>query len=256
MMYIQNPYFGFQAVNPGHHPDYFPHYSYYVRQVNPVVLLARQSVDVTGDRVPDQVSLLGQRYSPETVYYRQLYIEVVDGATQRRSTIPLPGGYNPKMQFFDFNGDQVADIYVSAETGGSGGISDFHLYSVINNIPRKLPVPQPLTITGQFQDHYRVSLSIREPNRTYTLDLSEKKSIYDQAGYYRNGKLLTPSNILPNAYSVLRPVDPDRDGVYELYGVQRIAGFYNADTIADVTSLWKWERDRWRLVDVNVRKRI
>jgi hypothetical protein len=207
---------------------------------NDLVLLDRQFVDVTGDHVRDQVSLLGEKFSPDTVYYKQLYVEVVDQATQRPSVIELQGGYNPKLEFCDFNGDKVSDIYVSAETGGSAGTSDYYLYTALNNKPKALPVPQPLTISGQFHDHYLVSISIKEHNMTYTLDLSNRKKTYDQAGYYKDGKLVTPTDVLPNTFSILNPVDRDRDGVCELYGVQRISGFYNADTIAYAISLWKW----------------
>ncbi len=249
-----NHYRGFKAINYGYNPNYYPNY-FYSRPDNQLVLLDRQYVDVTGDHIPDQVSLSGQKFSPDTVYYKQLYVEVVDKATQKPTTITLQGGYNPKMLFCDFNGDRVADIYVSAETGGSGGTSNYYIYTDINNIPTELPVPQPLTITGHFQDHYKVSISIKEQNKTYTLDLSERKNTYEQDGFYRNGKLVTPSNVLPNAYSVLRPVDTDHNGVCELYGVQRIAGFYNADTIAYATSLWKWDRNHWMLVEATVQKK-
>lgn len=217
-----------------------------------LVLLDRQYVDVTGDRVADQVSLWGHKFSPDTVYYNQLYVEVVDGATHRPATIPLPGGYNPAMQFCDFNADGVADIYVSAETGGSSGTSDYSIVSDPHNVPRRLPVPHPLAISGHFVDDYRAIIFLQEQNKPYILDLSERKYRYEQAGYYRNGKLVAPTSVMPNAYSILRPVDPDRNGVCELYGVQRIAGFYNADTIGYATSLWSWNGQRWGLVEAVV----
>lgn len=227
------------------------------RPDNPFVLLDRQYADVTGDRILDQVSLLGRKFSPDTVYYEHLHIEVVDGATRKPAAITLQGGgYNPQMRFCDFNGDRVADIYVSAESGGSAGTSDFYLYTDIHNVPRELPVPQPLTITGRFLDDYKVSIAIQELHKTYIVDLHERKHSYDQAGYYKNGKLTAPTNVLPNAYSALRPVDADRDGVCELFGVQRVAGFYNADTVAFVTSLWKWHRDHWVPVHAAVQKKV
>ena len=224
------------------------------RTANDFVLLDRRYIDVTGDHILDRISLYGQKYNPDTAYYKQLVVEVADRTQPKPAIITLPGGYNPTMQFCDFNGDNAADIYVSAETGGSAGTSDFYLYTDLNNIPKQLPVPQPLEISGQFQDQYQVSISIKESNKTFTLDLSERKNQYDQAGYYRNGKLITPTNVLPNAYTVLRPVRLSHDGVCSLYGIQRIAGFYNADTIAYVTSLWKWHTNHWMLLETAVRK--
>lgn len=117
-----------------------------IRPENQYVLLDKQYVDVTGDHIPDQVSLLGQKFSPDTVYYRQIFVEVVDRAAHKPSIITLQGGYNPKMLFCDFNGDRVADILVSAETGGSGGTSDYYIFTDINNIPEQLSVPHPVLL--------------------------------------------------------------------------------------------------------------
>ncbi|UUZ95393.1 VCBS repeat-containing protein [Paenibacillus sp. P25] len=256
MNYGYFPFWGIGAAY-GYFPNMHPNHVYPARPDEGLVLLDRQVVDVTGDGHPDQVSLLGQKFSQDTVYYRRLFIQVADRATHKTTLIPLQGGgYHPAMRFCDFNGDRVADIYVSAETGGAGGTSDYYIYTVAHHVPRAIPVPRPLTITGQFLDDYRASISIQEQNKTYTLDLSEKKTSYDQAGYYKNGKLVNPTPVLPNDYGVLRPVDTDHNGVCELYGVQRIAGFYNADTIAYATSLWKWERDRWALIHAAVRKHV
>ncbi|CAG7637839.1 hypothetical protein PAESOLCIP111_03885 [Paenibacillus solanacearum] len=224
------------------------------RPAQDYILLDSKDVDVTGDRLPDRVSLYGQKYSPDTVYFKQLAVEVTDRTKPRPIVIPVPGGYNPTMQFCDFTGDRVADIYVTAETGGSAGTSDHYLYTVLHHVPRQLPVPQPLGITGRFEDGYRATIAIKESNQRYTIDLSDRKAAYDQAGYYRDGKLLTPTNVLPNAYSVLRPVRLDPSGVCGLYGVQRIAGFYNADTIAYVTSLWRWQHERWLLLEAALHK--
>ena len=243
------------------------------QRFEPYVLLDEQWRDVTGGGRPDLVRLIGHRTDPERVYYEHVYVQVFPNAerTARPPSIPgqpstpsaqqplsirFAGGYEPKMQFCDFSGDSIADVYVSMATGGSGGIGDFYLATFAGNVARQLPVPPPLTISGRFLDDYKVLIEVKETGQKTVIDVSDKKAQYDSEGLYRNGKLLKPTTILPNAYSTLEPIDRNRNGVCELRGIQRIAGAYNADTIAYVISVWGYERvrRRWALLRSIIRE--
>jgi hypothetical protein len=170
-----------------------------------------------------------------------------------RSNIPIqplsirfPGGYEPKMQFCDFTGERVADVFVTSATGGSGGIINFYLATFVGNVARQLPTPPPLTISGRFLDDYKVLIEVKETRQRTVISVADKKQQYESEGLYRNGKLVKPTTILPNDYSTMEPIDRNRNGICELRGIQRIAGAYNADTIAYVTSIWGFERARRR----------
>ncbi|MGD8192184.1 hypothetical protein ACQCN2_19615 [Brevibacillus ginsengisoli] len=218
------------------------------------MVIAKQSIDVTGDGTPDIVSLVGKKLREDSPYYDQLYITVANPKDQKYITIPLQGGYNPKMKFCDFNKDKVQDIYVSVETGGSGGFTNTYLYTVKNNQSTELPVPNPLQVTGAYQDNYQVKFTIVNTGREFVLSLEDRKKEYDQAGIYKNGKLIKPPTITVNPYSLLLPVDVNHDGTCELQGVQRITGISNADTIAYAVSIWRWTDNQWSLAEANIRK--
>jgi len=212
--------------------------------------------DVTGDRRPDHIMLLGRKIDPSSPYFKRLVILVDNKAGKTVTLIPAIGGYNPKMQFCDFTGDKVNDILVSAETGGSGGTSDYTIASVKDGKPVKLPVPKPLDIKGQLTDGYKANITIVNTNQTVTIDLMDHKQTYDQAGVYKDGKLVKPVEVMVNGYGALKPVDIDRDGTCELVGIQRISGIANADTIAYATSVWKWDKDHWKLLKAEVKKTL
>lgn len=116
-----------------------------------------------------------------------------------------------------------------------------------------LPVPQPLTISGSYQDGYKVALTIKETNQKTILDVSDRKDIYEETGVYKNGKLAQPTEVMPNAFSVLAPVVA-QSGTCQLRGEQRVSGVANADTIAYVESVWKWVNHAWKLQSVQVKK--
>ncbi|MBU8714013.1 hypothetical protein KM924_15990 [Brevibacillus parabrevis] len=211
--------------------------------------------DVTGDGKPDVVTLLGQRFAADSPYFEKLKVMVQDPVAKKTTFFTTAyGGYQPDMAFCDFIGNGTKQILVQAPTGGSGGTSDFYLFSNKDNKPVVLPVPQPLTISGSYQDNYKVPILIKETNQTTVLDLSDRKKIYEENGVYKNGKLVTPTDVMPNSFSVLAPVDENRDGICELKGVQRVSGVANADTIAYVESLWKWDKTSWKLQKAEVKK--
>lgn len=212
--------------------------------------------DVTGDRKPDRIMLLGRKIDPSSPYFKRLVILVDNKSGKTVTLIPAIGGYNPNMQFCDFTGDKVNDVLVSAETGGSGGTSDYTIASVKDGKPVKLPVPKPLDIKGQLADGYKANITIVNTNQTVTIDLMDHKQTYDQAGVYKDGKLVKPVDVMVNDYGALKPIDPDKDGTCELLGIQRISGIYNADTIAYATSVWKWDKDHWKLMKAEVKKTL
>lgn len=218
--------------------------------------ISSYEVDVTGDGKNDRVSLFGKRSEQGSPFYRALHVLVENPVTQKQTVFTsTEGGYGPKLEFCDVTGDKVNDILLSADTGGSGGIVNYSLYSAKADKAVTLPVPPALTISGKFANKYKANVTVAETRKTYTIDLRERKATYDEMGLYKDGKLVKPTDVMSNtAYQLLKPVDMNRDGVCELQGVQRVAGAFNADTIAYVTSLWKWQRNKWTLQDVQVQK--
>lgn len=218
------------------------------------VVITKQEIDVTGDCNPDTVSLVGKKKQADSPFYDQIFVTVANNKERKYITIPIQGGYNPQLKFCDFNRDKVNDIYVSVETGGSGGLSNTYLYTVKDNKSTELPVPNPLQVTGTFQDNYSIKLTIVNIGRDFNISLQDRQKDYDQLGVYKNGKLIKPPNITVNPYSELVPTDVDRDGVCELQGVQRITGVANADTIAYAVSVWRWTDSQWSLAEAKIQK--
>ncbi|MBD0382083.1 hypothetical protein [Paenibacillus sedimenti] len=218
-------------------------------------LLQTREIDVTGDGKLDTVSLVGTKMDSSSPYYAKLFI-VVSGEGQNQVVIPLEGGYGPQMMFCDFNGNKLPEIYVSAETGGSGGLSYYYLYSLKDNVPTAIPLPDPLHVTATFKNNYVVKLKLKETGKSYKIDIKEKKADYDQFGVYKDGKVVKPIIVDVNPYGLLQPIDVERDGVCEFRGVQRITGIANADTIGYVNSIWKWKDGKWVLKGSSITKTL
>jgi hypothetical protein len=161
----------------------------------------------------------------------------------------VPFMQNEKKVTADSSSEGLMDTLQDVVPDQSHGNSISSLNTLKNGLrPTPIPLPGPLRIKGTLKDTYKIQVTIQNTNQTYMLDMRSRKPIYDQAGYYQNGRLLKSANIVVHSYEELRPHDIDQDGVCELQGLQRIDGIAEGDTIAYVTSHWKWRYSQWTLM--------
>ncbi|KAF0817462.1 hypothetical protein KIS4809_3726 [Bacillus sp. ZZV12-4809] len=213
------------------------------------VTLSKDKVDVTGDQKADTVYLKGVYYEEGASFLKEISLKVKasDGKTYKAE---LEGGYEPQIQFEDLNHDSINDMYISIPTGGSGGLSNFYLFTLKEFKLIDLSVPDPLVINSQFENGYKATISIQDTKQSYTFDLRDRGEEYERLGLYVNGKLSEPTELMVNPYSTLKIIPIE--GKKGLMGVQRISGAYNADTIAFAESFWLYEDGKWVLKDTKV----
>jgi hypothetical protein len=198
--------------------------------------------DVTGDNVEDTVLLIGDKESKEAIYAENLDILVKDGNTNKYSKLSIKnsGGYKNRLFLGDFNRDKIKDVLLESPTGGSGGFISYGIYSFVDNNPDTIISLEELSrgveFKGEFIDGFKADINNAETKSTIIIDLSAKKPRYIGDVYDKEGKLLRPVGINASGYQLLRPVDYDKDGTYELEGYTRITGIANSDTVAVMIS--------------------
>lgn len=202
--------------------------------------------DVNGDRIIDNIYLTGIMTS-DSPFVQDITLVIQDGITGRFTSIPLKEntGYSPTIVLRDFTGDGVDDILIGINTGGSGGIMYYYIYSFINNTPKLLfdfdVYNQQYEYQVNYKDNYKVEVISEENNKMYIIDISNKGEEYLNEIYDKDGKLKEPIEGFVNPLSGLYPVDFDSSGVYELLAYQKIAGRYNADSLGYILNTLMWK---------------
>lgn len=208
--------------------------------------------DVNGDRIPDNVYLTGIK-TEDSPFIQNITLVIQDGRTGCFARIPLKenAGYNPTLFLGDFTGDGVDDILIGIDSGGSGGIMYYYIYSFVNNIEKLLfdfnVYDEEYKYDVTYKDNYKVEVVSKENSKKYIIDISYKGKDYLSEIYYENGKLKNPISGFVNPLSGLYPVDFDSNKVYELLAYQKIAGRYNADSLGYVLNTLKWKDNRFVL---------
>ena len=214
------------------------------------VLIDEKIGDVTGDGVPDWVSLYGDRMTASP-YVTNIRLEVEDGQTGFKIDIDTGlSGYNPTLFLGDFTKDKIDDIKLSMDAGGSGGYGIFAVYTCINDELNTVFTSDGYNSEYQYmveyRDLYKVGISNEMLNRLFTLDISDKGYDYLSQFYNLNGILIKPVNGEVLALGALIPIiGSEKDNSFDLLAFQRIIGSTNADTLGHIENLLSWDGERF-----------
>lgn len=238
---------------------YLPYHMKEIAQAsNNTYILYFQRGDVNGDKIPDNVYLIGRKpFGVGSPFCDNITLVIQDGKTNYFYTIPLKvnAGYNPTLFLGDFTGDKINDILISIDSGGSGGYSFFYVYSFINNQSQKLfdfeLFNKYYMYDVIYKDYYQVEVVNKTLGKKFIIDIRYKGQEYLSEIYNENGILKAPLKGEVTALSGLYPIDFQRDGTYELYAIQRIIGRYNADTLGFVQTPLRWNGQRFVAIYLN-----
>ncbi|MFS0861086.1 VCBS repeat-containing protein [Fredinandcohnia sp. 179-A 10B2 NHS] len=212
-----------------------------------IALLDMKQGDVTGDGIFDYVYLYGKKNVESDIFADQITLVIQDGRTNQTITIPLPynAGYNATLFLGDFSKDNILDIYVSIESGGSGGYGIFYIYSFKSNIPRLLfdieQYNNSYSFNVNFEDNYKVSVASPSLDLLFTLDISSKGYDYLSQLYDENGNLKQPVKGEVLAAGALYPIVMNLKSMsYDLLVFKRIIGISNSDTLGYLENFLTW----------------
>lgn len=205
--------------------------------------------DVTGDSIPDEVSLLGVQPSgsKDDNYFDDITLRVIDGETKKTTYLRFKynAGYNPKVTLGDFTGNSVNDIFISINENPYTGEYFYYLFSFKDNSPLSLFNFVEFNNFNQynvvFKDYYEVQITGINSQKEFILHLDTKDDTYLSKFYRPNGKLIkqTSGSVLP--LGNLFPIDINDDNVMELLAIQRVISTSNNDTLGYIQTFLSFD---------------
>lgn len=215
-------------------------------------VLTRKFGDVTGDGVQDEIYLVGTP-SSEGGFTRDITLMIRNGRTGLVTQVALRenAGYSPTIFLCDFTGDDVLDIKVTIQSGGSGGFNYVYIYSFVNSQLRLLFDLEAYSLGSRFRafyaDGYVVIVVDENLELTFRIDVSTDPAAEDL--YDQNGQLIQPTeaNVGPAITAI--PIILDEDsGRCDLQVLTRVYGQFAADTLGYIQDYLEWNGTGWRTV--------
>ncbi|WP_232057860.1 VCBS repeat-containing protein [Cohnella abietis] len=201
--------------------------------------------DVNGDGIIDNVFLYGNK--TDGIFADNITLIIQDGLSNQSTTVNFQNnaGYDARLFLGDFSKDNVEDILVSIDSGGSGGYGVFYIYSFKNNILHEMfdyeKYNKEYKFNVNYEDFYKVSVGNPQLDVLFTIDISHKGYDYLSQYYYDNGKLKQPIQGEVLAIGALYPIVTNVQSMgYDFLAFQRIIGTTNSDTLGYVENLMTW----------------
>ncbi|MCM0647680.1 hypothetical protein NBE98_04730 [Clostridium swellfunianum] len=214
--------------------------------------------DVTGDNVKDNIILAGSQNGG--IESEDITLIIQNGSSKKYFQL-LSGNYSRigfgKIFLGDFNGDKALDMFIRFVGLDNKPYPLYSLISFKNDKPKYLfggeNSSPGLSFNIDFVDEYKISVFNRDLNKFYSIDASTKKDTYSNLGIYDDkGELLKAQPGISQAACELRPVDIDKDGSYELIGIQSLSGISEKDVVGYAKSLWKFNDNKLKLLSLEI----
>lgn len=209
--------------------------------------------DVNGDGILDKVFLYGNKPDGATgIFTDNITVVIEDGRRNKTKTFTpeFNSGYNPRLFLGDFTKDNVDDIKVSIDSGGSGGYGYYYIYSFKNNELKEIfnfdKYNTEFKYKVDYADLYKVDVSNVMLNKLFILDISYKGHDYLSQYYAENDKLKEPVHGEVLAISSLVPmVNDEKNNTFDLLAFQRIIGTTNSDTLGFIENMLSWDGEKF-----------
>ncbi|USG64368.1 VCBS repeat-containing protein [Brevibacillus ruminantium] len=231
----------------------------YTSHASRLTLLDWKRGDVTGDGIVDNVYLYGDTSAGAGNFADHITLVIEDGFSHKQTKVPLKNnaGYHARLFLGDFSKDNVPDILVSIDSGGSGGYGFFYIYSCKNNILHEMfdvdHYNQAHKFHVNYEDFYKVGVGSPTLDVLFTIDISNKGYDYVSKYYFENGKLKQPVTGEVLALGALYPIVTNEKRMgYDILAFQRIIGTTNADTLGYVENLLTWNGTQFQSMRLTV----
>ncbi len=218
----------------------------------PGQVLTRKYGDVTGDGVADEIYLVGD-VSEDSAFIQNITLCIRNGKTGRVTQVHLSenAGFEPTIFLCDFTGDDILDIKVSIQSGGSGGFVYTFVYSFVDSRIRLLFDGQRYFETKDlrafYADGFVVVVVDEGQNLTFRIDVSTDPAAQDL--YDENGNLKEPTQANVGPFILAYPIVLDEaEGTCSLLALTRVWGTFAADTIGYIQDYLSWNGQRFETV--------
>lgn len=209
--------------------------------IKKTVILNTRYGDVDGDSKPEKVTLVGTPFDENSVYIQNLQL-IIEHSTNPIQTFNIyVDGYVFNLALVDVFKNNIDQIIITGQYGGSGGFAIFRLYeykdSKLKLILTDETLSNQINCYATYEKNKTVSARCLETNKLYTIDISNNPKIYLDLIYDKNGSVIKDLTPIVSDVNTVYPILAPYNNFYSLQVQQRIIGISNSDTLGVIQSI-------------------
>ncbi|WP_019241401.1 MULTISPECIES: hypothetical protein [Bacillus] len=212
-----------------------------------------QVQDVSGDKIRDRLVVKGTPLNDQTLTLTNLTLQISFGNNHNKPiSITLPDGRKPFLTLTDLNHDSIKDVFVVIEPSNQEETVKALAFSFKDGKQVSMDAPLPVNAQASFLNDYKAEIKVFD--KTFKIDVSSRKEMYEKLGFYHNGKLNEPIELIIGEYSILKPtyILQGRG----LVGIQKVSGVSDSDKIGILKSTWFFQGGEWKLKNVSFKNMV
>lgn len=185
------------------------------------------------ERVECMVVIKGVPFDNNSAFYKELTLMVMN--KNCCVEMELKGGYNPRCSLMNFNDDGGDEIYITIDSGGSGGYQYFYVCALYK-CKLKMMISDDMynqkydNYKCKYLDYFKAEIK-NEADYVWLCALCCKGSEYLSQIYDMDGKLKMPRDGTVSSANYSCPIYDQKRNTHELLVYQRVTGMYQADSL-------------------------
>ena len=202
------------------------------------VIIYQTAINACGDEEVETVVLSAVKKEGSPLY-EDIKITVFENKSGKLISTLRPHinlGYNPTVTPIDFDGNGVHELYYTAKTNQSSGVSSFYVFGCDNEefstfYDFETDVFQ---ISAKYENYYKVKLNCEK--ESFIVDISSKDINYLTKLYDEKGKLYKECKLSLSSVKSVIPAYLSDKGGYNLYIIREVFGYDSSDVICRVAT--------------------
>lgn len=228
-------------------------------------MMEESIIDIKCGRVSEKcgediIILKGTYFDEHSKFIENTKIVIKDNITEEIKEYPVDvRGYNLRLFIGKFSSTDREDIFISGETGGSGGYAIAILYKYTGGELKEVfnvdNFFDKYNCRGKYLENYRLQVVCISYKKQYILDISNIDKMYLENIYDENGKVMVdnkPTISYPNKIDVVNTLD---DSLLNIQVYERIIGTNNSETLGYIKQLLSFKDSETKVIDEYVMSR-
>lgn len=227
-----------------------------IDEYNNKYILDYRQADLNNDSIVDDILLIGDKEKVSDNFANNMLVVVRNCNNGKLYEYNLEGleGYRAHIEICNLMNNEIPQIVFSTDSGQKNKQKQFIVLKLSNGKFKEifgLDENIGVQLTGIYKDGYIAEIYIKNLNKTFNLDIKDKKDFYEKNNIYDNNKKFLGKEVSINS----KNIDSLEKYVFEdnttgIITTQKIIGINKTDILDQIKTIWKLDNNKITIISI------